>query len=146
MCQRLVGANLGDIWLISPGTDPAQILPSSTPGHLTFLQLAGCLRHSQPVGQAGRTPERPAALASWLAHWSYLPEPGLVPGPSWQEKEVSMQVAQVILVHASAPLLPQGPVPLSPLTPAALSWLESWPQGTGNLCPALPSPVSLLTG
>lgn len=56
-----------------------------TPSHLSFtsLQPTECLRHNQPEDQGGKTPERPAALASWLAHWSYSPEPGSAPGPAY---------------------------------------------------------------
>lgn len=51
--------------------------------HLTSLQPAGCLRHSRPADQWGKTAESPAAPVSWLARWSCSPEPGSAPGPAW---------------------------------------------------------------
>lgn len=61
-----------------------------TPNHMspTSLQPTECLRHNQPEDQGGRTPERPAAPASWLSHWSYSPGPGSAPGPAWREKGI----------------------------------------------------------
>lgn len=67
-----------------PGPQPL------TPSHLslTSLQPAECPRHNLPADQGGRTPERPAAPASWLAHWSRSPEPGSAPGPAWRERGI----------------------------------------------------------
>lgn len=55
---------------------------------LTSPQPTECLRHNQPEDQGGRTPERPAAPASWLVHWSCSPEPGSAPGPAWGERGI----------------------------------------------------------
>lgn len=126
MCHRLVGANLGDTWLFSPGADPPQILPSLPPGlcllgtcHLTSLLPAGCLRHSRPVDLGGRIPESSAALVSWLARWSYSPEPGSVPRPAYQEKEICLygvaRSPQDISQALPSPGTGAAPVSLIPL-------------------------------
>lgn len=54
MCHRLVGANLGDIWLFSPGTDLPQILPFLSPGHLSpHLSAASRIPEAQSARRSG---------------------------------------------------------------------------------------------
>lgn len=107
MCHRLVGANLGDVWLISSRSGPLETLHPMKTGHLTSQQPAGCQRHSQPVALGGRTQGSAVAPESWPAHWSCSLEQGSVPGPAWQRKIGQMSCSG----HHSTGLSPFHPTP-----------------------------------
>ena len=71
MCHRLVGANLGDIWLFSPGADGPWIPTSLPPGHPSpHLSAASRMPEAQSAcrsgGQDSRKPCSSCVMARTL--------------------------------------------------------------------------------
>lgn len=108
MCHRLLGANLGDVGLISPGTTPAQATPSDCRAPV-LSPLCG-----QQNARSTISPEvRGAGLQKGLQLLHHGSHVGAIDQSQAQlqsppgRREVSMQAAQVTLL--SEPRCPQAP-------------------------------------
>ena len=132
MCHRLDGANLGDMWLFSPGAEPPWIPPSLSPGHPSaHLSAASRMPEAQVARRSGGQDSRKPCSSWVMARTLELFTRARLSSRARLAGGVCVYTRQPRSPHD----MPQAPFP-SPLSPAALSWSGSWAMGPLSCAPA----------